>query len=642
MTRNRFSSACLLAIVLSAGDRGLSAQAEAPRSPLDAASELARILGSGRWHDGAERAYGRLALARAKEVCGSRVAKDFWGWLDDRARLRRRVVWASAVAPEPAFYVRLDSLRRAHPRAVDALPDLAVGFALAWSSGTDEVPALAWEPWTFGRSAIPGMAASFAWYAEHRRDLAARVEHTNWQLLAFTALNDVPFDERAWALERYRGKPVRELRHLFSEVPYVHEGLDAHPHTLANMIEHGGVCTVNTQYQMAVLRTLGCPATYGGGPGHVWPCWLTGMGRNAAFDRVNDLGNADGVLGQWGLTGLRYESDLRVLTRAMRHGMSQLEAAELCAAAVTMLGGRAPAGSFKALSATLRRNPYAQRAWRTLMTGIANQRVPQKLASSSLRVLVRALEEHPRVAVRVLEDALPRGLGGQYHREIAEAFVAACDGCIRAADGAAEPVRAARRLAIRYHEGIGNQEIAARLRLELLRDEAAAPADGGPNGLTRTTLAGGGGGSEFVDAIEPADLAAGNRTLRGLRYTTAHYSGHLVIGSVQALYSDGSEGQTFGQVRGGPREVVVPAGHRLLGVEVVSGNLLDGFRLVTCLAEPGRRDPKGQPVFGDWAGGSGKGFGRWLEIPGAPVIGIHGRSGSMIDAFGLIARTSGR
>ncbi|MBK9129843.1 MAG: hypothetical protein IPM13_18975 [Phycisphaerales bacterium] len=190
---------------------------------------LATAVAAGRWSPTVERAYADYAVARARQRCGERVGAELWAWLDAHPRVRDVVVWATVVEPGPKVFVCLDRLRRAHGDAVATLPDLAVGFALAWSAGEDDEPRRAWESWTRGRSPIPTMEASFAWYAEHAHRLVFPIRSASWQVLAYTALNDVPLDERAWVLKRYRGKRPADLRSVLGRCRTSAGGLDGSP-----------------------------------------------------------------------------------------------------------------------------------------------------------------------------------------------------------------------------------------------------------------------------------------------------------------------------------------------------------------------------------------------------------------------------
>lgn len=592
------------------------------------AARLVDELSGGRWTRDAREAYGELALERARAACGARVSPEFWEWLARTPKVREVVVWATAADPPPSVFVRLDRLRAHDPDEVEELPDLAVGFAFAWSAGDDDRPRRQWESWTQGRAPIPSMSESFAWYAQHRRRLASPVEGTCWQLLAYTALNDVPLEERAWVLERYRGKDVDELHGLFGEVPYVQGGLDGKARTLANMLEFGGVCTVNTQYHMAVMRTLGVPATFGGGPGHCWPCWIAHERGDPVFARVNDLGNADGVLGERGLAGHERESDLRLLARALDHGPERLRDAELCAAALRCLGADAPHSACAALARELDGNPYALQAWLTAARSVGAQRATSRTGVALLDRLSRSLGEYPRATLRVLRAAIPAQDSPGFDERTAEAFVRACSRL----DGDPELATDVRRTLIEFEARAGSAEEAARMRLALLRETQDDGAAVDSAGLVRTRTLGGGGGGAFVDRA-PDDAC-----LVGMRYSTAVWSGHRILASIQPLYSDGS-GVTAGRIHGRPgsdvREILVPPGSVVIGVEVVSGAMLDGLRLVSAARRSGENDDE-DLRFGEWAGGSGDGWGALLGATGGAVVGIHGRCGTMVDALGLV------
>jgi hypothetical protein len=595
----------------------------------EAGKQLSEALASGRWSSAAEQAYTEMAFANARKACGDSVPAEFWEWLQENDSVRPVVAWATAVEPVAKVYACLNQLRLADDASVSKQPHLAIGFAMAWSGGNGEQPGRRWASWTEGRSPIPTMTESFAWYVEHQRSLLVSPTNVSWQLLAYTALNDVPLDERAWVLQRFRGKKIRQLRDVFGQVPYIDGALDGKPKTLANMVSLGGVCTVNTQYQMSVMRTLGIPATFGGGPGHCWPCWIHGEGRDATFDRSNDLGNANGTLGEWGVPGHVHESDLRLLAKAVAHGSDRLRDAELCAASVRMLGDAAPATAYDALAGTLAKNPYALRGWLTIADRIGAQRVPGKLAVRLLKRLPKLFTDDLHALSRVLAAAIPPQPQPDFEQTIANAWLRTCSDLLEHA----ELGKTARRNLITFQERTTKPEAAAKMRFQLLQQAQGELALVVADGLARTRLLGGGGGSAFEDT------QSGMRLI-GFRCSTTEWSGHRVLASIQPLYLDGAKtiaGEVHGEARGDLREITVADGTQLLGIEAISGDLFDGFRLVSAPVRRGKID-RDAVHFGAWIGGSGDGWGTLLGGTGDPIVGIHGRCGGVIDALGLVLR----
>ncbi|MCA8942051.1 MAG: hypothetical protein KDB80_05770 [Planctomycetes bacterium] len=619
-------------LVLRSTSAALVACAAAAQNP-EPIARLVDALVSGRWSGTAEHAYADLALATARAECGLRVADGFWDWLGRTPKVREVVVWATTADPGPKFFQCLERLRSEHEEAVRDLPHLAVGFAFAWSGGDGATPNRRWPSWTRGRSAIPSMSSSFAWYVEHRRELPFRIDRACWKLLAYTALNDVPFDERTWVLDRYRGRDVAELRNLFAEVPYVVDGLEGKAQSLPNMVGDGGVCTVNTQFQMATLRTLGVPATFGGGPGHCWPCWMEVEGRRTTFHRVNDLGNADGTLGEHGFSPHRFESDLRMLADGLSLGVSRLRDADLCGAALDRIEGRAPARAASALVGVLRKNPHSIRAWHAIGASIHTGRATSRDAVAAIRLAAELLADHPRVMLRLLPALLP-----PTHTTPRSAAIVAAMAEVRARiDDASAWPDDLRRLTIEFLEQAGDlAPEAPRLRLQLLQeardDRVTEPADG----LARTRALGGEGGAPFED------VGGGDRSrLIGFRYSTTDFFGHCVIGSIQPLYADDTRrfaGRTLGKRSGDPLEAVVPDGHRLVGIEARGGDRFDGFRLVSAPLDRNGRADMTAVAFGPWCGGSGNGWGILLGARPDEIAGIHGRAGDAIDAMGLVVR----
>ncbi len=597
-------------------------------------TDLAAALQRGRWTAEAEAQLSDAILAEARAAAESKVPESFWPWLDAQPALRGLVVQAAAAhGLSTKGFACLARLVEAAADDVARHPELAVGFALAWSGGEGDEPARRWGSWTGGRAPIPTMVESFRWYVAQQRRLLTPLRGTPFQLLAMVALNDVPLEERAWVLERYRGRDLDQLHDIFAEVPYIHGGLDGKAESLPNMVEHGGVCTVNTQYQMAALRTLGVPTVYAGGPGHCWPCWIGVRGRRFAFDRTNDLGNADGTLGEWGTEGPVFESDLKLLAAALQAGVERVRDAELCAAAVWRLGAQAAPGAWQAVQRVLERSPLAERAWVLVAGAVAAghadaDRAPQLLAASA-----RALGECPEAALRVFRRFALLDGGVAYGPD----FVAAVEQVgarLAKHDSVGER---ARRIVVEHLERSGAAERAGSLRYQRLAvetvREVTVPDE---HGLCRTRILGGGGGSAFEDVARDGEV------LRGFRYTLSEYAGHRVVGSIQPVFVDAAGARRVGAVHGEPRgevqEVLLPDGGILVGIEARGGDRFDGFRLVSATGFDREGGPL-EPRFSAWAGGAGDGWGTLLEVRGAAAVGIAGRAGAQLDALGLVGRT---
>ena len=134
----------------------------------------------------------------------------------------------------------------------------------------------------------------------------------------------------------------------------------------------------------------------------------------------------------------------------------------------------------------------------------------------------------------------------------------------------------------------------------------------------QTTIAGGSGGTEFVDGDIPA----------GATIVEVHVRGGDVVDSVQLIYSL-PDGRPFGAARhggGGGRDAAfrLEPGEYIVGISGRCGTYVDSIRIHT-----NRRTSQ---LFG----GRGGDRDYRVDVPdGNQVTGFMGRSGAYLDAIGL-------
>jgi hypothetical protein len=144
----------------------------------------------------------------------------------------------------------------------------------------------------------------------------------------------------------------------------------------------------------------------------------------------------------------------------------------------------------------------------------------------------------------------------------------------------------------------------------------------------KTEAVGGSGGAEFEDVPE------GNKFVVGFRLTRGGGS----LKSLRMLYWTGdriAEGRQHAPPDGDVTEVVAKGGYAVGGIRVRGGQgRVRAFRVVFMKASGALLDRQ-DAYESDWYVGDatdtvlygGDGF---------PVVGVHGRAGNDIDAFGLI------
>jgi hypothetical protein len=154
------------------------------------------------------------------------------------------------------------------------------------------------------------------------------------------------------------------------------------------------------------------------------------------------------------------------------------------------------------------------------------------------------------------------------------------------------------------------------------------------SGVEKTPIFGGGGGSRFVHVVKEGGV------LVGFHFTEKSYGGHNIIGSLTPVYltSQGQiTGPTFGQPKGDEKEVIAREGFAVAGIISISGERLDGFRVIFMRLKEKEAglDPKSRYVS-DHLGGKGGHLNTPCGDDGRLVVGVCGRCGGDVDAAGLI------
>ncbi len=160
------------------------------------------------------------------------------------------------------------------------------------------------------------------------------------------------------------------------------------------------------------------------------------------------------------------------------------------------------------------------------------------------------------------------------------------------------------------------------------------PSDDGfdEEGLRRTPLCGGSGGSEFTI------LGPDHAPLRAFRRTYAWVGGHLIVKSLAPIFrGEGVAAPGTRCGRGGkwPSYDAAPDGYAVGALIVKGGHRVDGFAVVFMRDLGDRLDPE-DVVLGPWRGGTDGGPAIILGGEGRRIVGIHGRRGADLDALGLV------
>lgn len=147
--------------------------------------------------------------------------------------------------------------------------------------------------------------------------------------------------------------------------------------------------------------------------------------------------------------------------------------------------------------------------------------------------------------------------------------------------------------------------------------------------MFKTVSHGGGGGNAWDDLQTLGDTQPAGFRRIGVR------SGTLLdkIETSYALQGGGTSTLNHGGAGGAPASIDFVPQEILIGVTGRSGTLVDQLGLVTAVIYGGG-DPPLIRTHGPWGGGGGAPFAIWGEIAA-----FHGRSGTLIDSLGCYLRT---
>ncbi len=628
------------------------------RSAGEVAAELREVAARGHLTDPVLKLYREYVTSRIHQQSG-----ELADWLRERPILLDGLVSGLPLDGDRKVLANLALLRKASSDGVERFPHLALAFVFAWGAGEGDEPRRFWEEgWKAKGRTIPGMVESFDWFVTHAADLRTDLRNSPWTILVWLADCDVPLDEREWVLERYRDRSVHSLRNLFAEVPY-RNGMAGRSPRLENYLEYGGICVHNVQYHLGVMRALGIPGMWSGGPGHVWPWWIDAHEGKLRFRRANFLGNRTGTTRNLLSRSRFHEDDVRLLVAAMNHSYDGWREARIGCHVYDLVQESGPPTAGLLLGA-LERNPYCAPAWEGVVAAAGALSTNRKRRLS--RLTLDHLTDHPAVFLDVVGAAgpdprllarteeflaeyanrdtglfkralgqalglLPGGTDGGHRRRYLETLLQGME---------AKKGRARRHVAamlIQEYEAAGQTEHASELRLRLLKESRTEVSPFGDEaGLFRSAICGGGGGGEFEErfAKEPV--------LIGFRYGTTKWSGHRIVRALQPIFSS-SSGETHGMWHGRPgrtsSEVKARPGYAVGGIIVKSGRRVDGMAVVFFRRRAGKLDSRDYYIS-DWFGGTGGGAETLLGANGDPVVGLRGRSGADLDAIGLILRSS--
>jgi outer membrane protein assembly factor BamB len=244
---------------------------------------LAKAL-LGKLDTGLAQAFETYAEAKARETYVPLVvSENAWDQICKQPVIRQGLLVGAMPDCSPNVPRILQTLQAKFGPAVESHPHLALALALVGAGpehpGANGECDLARKQ---GRP-LPTVEQSFAYYLQHENEMRTSLRNTPWPILAYVADNDVPLDEREWALKQYGKVSEKDLGKIYYDVDYDTTKLQgkprlAGPYTLPNLAKFGGVCRDQAYYASRVMKSLGLPAFYsrgeGKGAGHAWVQWV--------------------------------------------------------------------------------------------------------------------------------------------------------------------------------------------------------------------------------------------------------------------------------------------------------------------------------------------------------------------------------
>ena len=208
-------------------------------------------------------------------------------WLQQRPEIKEE--FYLAIDPQfddiPKVLALFKELREKFPKKFDAYANLAIAVSVVW----DKEQAIHGSPMGQHHSVAPegqlGALENFQYYVEAEPAMQGRIQFLPWEFLVHVVNHRTTLPERQWALAHYL--PRRAMfGKCYSDVPYdggmlrgEEPRLTGKPHTLANQLAFGGVCSCQADYAGRVGKSMGIPAFVATaankfGELHAWVMWV--------------------------------------------------------------------------------------------------------------------------------------------------------------------------------------------------------------------------------------------------------------------------------------------------------------------------------------------------------------------------------
>jgi hypothetical protein len=406
---------------------GAPGTAAAPTAAPPAASAspdelLARVKADalkGKLTDGLIAEFKDFAAAMAwPKLKAAGVSEEFWTWLSSHKELRDPLVVVLFPRFEPNVFKCLEALKAKHGDQVKAYHHLALAMALAYGrAGYRGLRAPDVRFADKGRE-VPSIEDSFGWYLKNERAMKMPLKTTPWPILLYVADNDLPLEERAWALQRYGSALPGAFGKIYYDVAYndsliSQRGDPDSVWTLSTILSRGGICMHRGYYASRVLKSFGVPSIYDRGEGerggHAWVAWV---GRERESVALLFSGRFDydryytGVMYDPLLRADALDRDLELKAVAIaRSYPGWLDAMSAFCIAQVIQEENCPK-ALNLLEGAVQRNPYCDMPWRLVAIWCAKGDVSQELGEKMYDSMQKSFAAYPDLTFEVLSKIL--------------------------------------------------------------------------------------------------------------------------------------------------------------------------------------------------------------------------------------------
>ncbi|MCX5674747.1 MAG: hypothetical protein NTX87_07040 [Planctomycetota bacterium] len=415
------------------GERGSraprgTAPAQAPKAeeggvtfeaPAEQVDRLRAEALKGRLSDALLAQFKDLAAAVAQgRLKDAGVSEELWTWVAANKDLRDPLLLALFPRFEPGVFRSLEALKAKFGDQVVTYHHLALAFALVYGRAAGKPVRGPEVGFTEKGRKVPSMEDSFGWYLKNERAMKMPLKTTPWPLLVFVADNDLPLDERAWALARYGNSAPATFGKIYYDVSYndtliKETGESSHVWTLATILNNGGICMHQAYFASRVLKCFGVPALFDRGQGerggHAWAAWVGREGQSVGllysgrfdYDRYY-TGEVFNPVERHMMLDRDVELDAVAMGRSYPGYLDAVAASHIC----SMFEGQDCQKVVGILEGAVLRNPYCDLPWRLTAYWVAQGYIPQVQGEKMYDGMLKTFAAYPDLTFEVLHRIL--------------------------------------------------------------------------------------------------------------------------------------------------------------------------------------------------------------------------------------------